>query len=87
MKLDVLVAEIGSTTTIVNGFVFGQSSPALIGQGGAPTSVAQGDVRIGLQSAIESLCKNINADSIEYDKMLATSSAAGGLRMTVHGLV
>ena len=29
----------------------------------------------------------MNIDSLEYDEMLATSSAAGGLKMTVHGLV
>jgi hypothetical protein len=29
----------------------------------------------------------MNIDKLEYDEMLATSSAAGGLKMTVHGLV
>ena len=88
MKIDVLVAEIGSTTTIVNGFTgMGTAAPAFIGQGHAPTSVLHGDVRIGLNKAIENLRKNIGADNVEYTKMLATSSAAGGLRMTVHGLI
>ncbi len=88
MKIDVLVAEIGSTTTVVNAFNgIASPDPLFVGQGQAPTSVLAGDVRIGLQGAIDDLAKNIGADKIEYDEMLATSSAAGGLKMTVHGLV
>lgn len=88
MKVDVLVAEIGSTTTLVNAFNdIHTDEPVFWGQGQAPTSVLQGDVRIGLQGAIDDLCKNKGIDSLEYDEMLATSSAAGGLKMTVHGLV
>ena len=88
MKIDVLVAEIGSTTTLVNAFNnIHTDRPEFFGQGQAPTSVLEGDVRIGLQSAIDDLCKNKGIPSIEYEEMLATSSAAGGLKMTVHGLV
>ncbi|HPO04836.1 MAG TPA: GlmL-related ornithine degradation protein [Bacillota bacterium] len=88
MKIDVLVAEIGSTTTLVNAFHnINSGSPVFWGQGQAPTSVLDGDVRIGLKGAIDDLCKNKGADSVEYGEMLATSSAAGGLKMTVHGLV
>ncbi|MDO4552983.1 MAG: GlmL-related ornithine degradation protein [Bacillota bacterium] len=88
MKIDVLVAEIGSTTTLVNAFhrVEGPA-PEFWGQGQAPTSVLEGDVRIGLRGAIEDLCRRKGVASVEYGKMLATSSAAGGLKMTVHGLV
>jgi uncharacterized protein (TIGR01319 family) len=88
MDIDVLVAEIGSTTTVVNAFRgLDSDSPAFFGQGQAPTSVLDGDVRIGLQEAIDDLCRQKGIDSIHYDHMLATSSAAGGLKMTVHGLV
>lgn len=88
MKVDVLVAEIGSTTTVVNAFKdLDTDNPIFWAQGQAPTSVLEGDVRIGLKGAIEDLCKKKGIDSIEYDEMLATSSAAGGLKMTVHGLV
>lgn len=88
MKIDVLVAEIGSTTTVVNAFNhINTPDPVFLGQGQAPTSVLEGDVRIGLNSAIAQLTQNLGADTIEYDDMLATSSAAGGLKMTVHGLV
>lgn len=88
MKVDVLVAEIGSTTTVVNAFKdLDTDNPIFWAQGQAPTSVLDGDVRIGLQGAIDDLCQKMGIDKLEYDQMLATSSAAGGLKMTVHGLV
>ena len=88
LNIDVLVAEIGSTTTVVNAFDnINSPAPAFLGQGQAPTSVLDGDVRIGLSQAVESLRRNLGADTLTYGTMLATSSAAGGLRMTVHGLV
>ncbi len=88
MRIDVLVAEIGSTTTVINAFNgIGTPCPEFIGQGQAPTSVLDGDVTIGLKGAIDDLKCSLKTDSIEYSEMLGTSSAAGGLRMTVHGLV
>ncbi len=82
MKVHVLVAEIGSTTTVVNALNgIGSGNPAFIGQGQAPTTVLEGDVTIGLKAAIEGLRKNLQADSLTWDDMLATSSAAGGLKM------
>lgn len=88
MHIDVLVAEIGSTTTVVNAFDrIDSSAPVFLGQGQAPTSVLSGDVRIGLQGAVEDLCQRLMQKEITYTTMLATSSAAGGLRMSVHGLV
>ena len=88
MKIDVLVAEIGSTTTLVNAFDnINGDKPVFWGQGQAPTSVLQGDVRVGLKGAIDDLCRSKGLAALDYTEMLATSSAAGGLRMTVHGLV
>lgn len=88
MKIDVLVAEIGSTTTIVNAFHdVNTFSPQFLGQGQAATSVDQGDVNIGLKNAINNLKTNLKAQELQWDEFLATSSAAGGLRMSVHGLV
>lgn len=85
---DVLVAEIGSTTTVVNAFSqLNSADPVFAGQGQAATTVSEGDVCVGLQAAIDDLCRNLGADDIEYAEMFATSSAAGGLRTTVHGLV
>lgn len=88
MKVNVLVAEIGSTTTVVNAFNgIGTPCPTFVGQGQAPTSVLEGDVTVGLKGAIDDLKENLHGNEIIWDDMLATSSAAGGLKMTVHGLV
>ncbi|MBB6214817.1 uncharacterized protein (TIGR01319 family) [Anaerosolibacter carboniphilus] len=88
MKINVLVAEIGSTTTVVNAFAdIHTDHPKFLGQGQAPTTVLEGDVNIGLQGAIDDLKRKLEIEEISYDEMLATSSAAGGLKMTVHGLV
>lgn len=87
MKIDLLVAEIGSTTTIVNGFNHKNNIPVFIGQGQSQTTVEDGDVNIGLRNAIKNLGKSFDEDDIRYNELLATSSAAGGLRVTVHGLV
>nr|WP_246434152.1 GlmL-related ornithine degradation protein [Spirochaeta isovalerica] len=83
-----MAAEIGSTTTVVNAFVgMGTAEPRLAGQGFAPTSVLEGDVTVGLEGAIDHLKKNLKTEELTWERFLASSSAAGGLRMTVHGLV
>lgn len=88
MKIDVLCAEIGSTTTVVNAFGgMGTGVPHLLGQGFSPTTVQEGDVTIGLYGAITNLTRILGVEKLEWDRFLASSSAAGGLRMTVHGLV
>lgn len=85
MKVDVLVAEIGSTTTVVNAFNLGDS-PELVGQGMAPTTVKQGDVTRGLWNSILDLERGLG-QPVQPREIMAASSAAGGLSMTVHGLV
>jgi len=88
MKCDVLVAEIGSTTTKVHAFDrLAAPDPVWMGQGLAPTSIDEGDVTIGLKAAIFDLQQRLGVESIDWSELFATSSAAGGLRMTVHGLV
>ncbi|MFT9496131.1 GlmL-related ornithine degradation protein [Anaerosolibacter sp.] len=88
MRINVLVAEIGSTTTVVNAFAdIHTDHPKFLGQGQAPTTVLEGDVNIGVQGAIDDLKSALGVEEVTYDEMLATSSAAGGLKMTVHGLV
>lgn len=86
--IDALVAEIGSTTTVVSAFgglaEWPKSTPRLLGQGFAPTTVAHGDVGIGVEAARASLEEQLGA--LDPAITIATSSAAGGLRMTVHGL-
>ena len=88
MKVDALVAEIGSTTTIVNAFNgILEGEPEFLEQGQSKTTVEDGDVVEGLKNAILDLKRKLGTDSLEYNEMFATSSAAGGLRMSVHGLV
>ncbi|QVK20890.1 glutamate mutase L [Mycoplasmatota bacterium] len=79
---DFLIVEIGSTITLVNVFNF---DIGLIGQGVHPTTVE--DVTIGVNGAIEDFQNLYKVNDFKYKEMFATSSAAGGLRMTVHGLV
>lgn len=87
-RIDALVAEIGSTTTSMTAFdgLSGGpgTTPSVLGQGVAPTSVAEGDVGVGLAAARAALEEQTGL--LEASVALATSSAAGGLRMTVHGL-
>jgi len=87
VHLDALVAEIGSTITSVSAFHrLEDASQEFLGQDSAATSVLEGDVRIGLESAVADLEATLGK-KVEYDNFLAASSAAGGLRMSVHGLV
>ena len=111
MEIEILSAEIGSTTTVVSAFdglrAFeeldgldgldghaglneptgtGAAAPRFLGQGFAPTSVDKGDVRIGLEAAVEMLKKELGTPTLSWKRFFASSSAAGGLRMSVHGL-
>ena len=86
MVIDLLVAEIGSTTTVLNAFDKLDKAPSFIGQGQGKTTVDTGNVLDGIYEAMKALEKNIG-EKIEYRDFIATSSAAGGLKMTVHGLV
>lgn len=87
MLLDALVAEIGSTTTLVSAFDGLGHSPRFLGQGMAPTTVKQNDVTIGLRMAIDNLKEILGTAELTWRKLYAASSAAGGLKMSVHGLV
>ncbi len=84
--IDILTLEVGSTITKANGFVkTPQNTLKHVAQGFSPTTVAEGNVGIGVAAAIEDLEKTsgLNTDNVE---VFANSSAAGGLRVTVHGL-
>lgn len=85
MKVEYLIAEIGSTTTVVTAFNF-SNGVEVVGQGKGFTSVLEGDVTIGLRNAIKEIEDSLG-EYLEYGRMIATSSAAGGLKITVHGLV
>ena len=86
MTIDALVLEVGSTITKANGF---RRSPDgfldQVAQGFAPTSVAAGDVGIGVDEALAHLRDSSGLSAADAE-VFVNSSAAGGLRMTVHGL-
>jgi uncharacterized protein (TIGR01319 family) len=89
MKVDYIIAEIGSTTTMVTAFNIikePKMQVVLEAQGKSYTTVLDGDVNLGLKMAIADIEAQIN-EELKWDRMLATSSAAGGLKITVHGLV
>ncbi|MBN1573401.1 MAG: glutamate mutase L [Deltaproteobacteria bacterium] len=88
-RADLLVAEIGSTITKLSAFDLkggGGDSPApFLGQGVSLTTVDEGDVTVGLTRAMEDLKSRLGIET-EGANLMAASSAAGGLKMTVHGL-
>ena len=85
-QLDFLTLEVGSTITKANGFMkTADNSLEHVAQGFAPTSVAQGNVGIGIFAAVDDLEKR-SSYGTDTCEVFANSSAAGGLRVTVHGL-
>lgn len=85
-RIEILTLEVGSTITKANGFVrLAGGGFDHVAQGFAPTSVAAGDVGIGVDAALEDLRARSGLDPAGAETFV-NSSAAGGLRMTVHGL-
>jgi uncharacterized protein (TIGR01319 family) len=87
MKVDAIVADIGSTFTKVNCFNFINTPPRYLGKGSALTTIELNDVTLGLDKAIKNLKINLKTDTLSWKDMIVTCSAAGGLVMSVHGLV
>jgi uncharacterized protein (TIGR01319 family) len=85
--VDLLVADVGSTTTVVSAFRGLGGEPVMVAQGLSPTTVNEGDVTTGLRRAMDALRASVSWDDLSWDEFYACSSAAGGLKMTVHGLV
>lgn len=86
MQAEVLTIEVGSTITKANGFRRTRAGAfEHLAQGFAPTSVAAGDVGIGVDAAIADL-RATSGIEVADGEIHVNSSAAGGLRMTVHGL-
>lgn len=85
-ELSILTIEVGSTITKVNGFNrLEEGGFQHLAQGFAPTSISDGDVGLGVEQAIQDL-KTRYTGRIDHPETFVNSSAAGGLRMTVHGL-
>ncbi|NLW20386.1 MAG: DNA mismatch repair protein MutL [Clostridiales bacterium] len=87
LHVDALVAELGSTTTLVSAFHGLADAPRFLGQGMAPTTAHVGDVTLGLRAAVADLKAVLMVGELTWGRMYAASSAAGGLSMSVHGLV
>ncbi len=84
--IEFLTIEVGSTITKVNGFnLLPEGGFEHVAQGFAPTSVSQGDVGIGVSQAKADL-ESRYGKPLGHPETFVNSSAAGGLRMTVHGL-
>ena len=84
--IEILTIEVGSTITKVNGFQHQTGGGfAHIALGFAPTSVSLGDVGLGVDLAIADLEEHYG-QAVHGAETFVNSSAAGGLRMTVHGL-
>lgn len=84
--MSILTIEVGSTITKVNGFErLADGSFEHLAQGFAATSISQGDVGLGVDQAVEDLKSHFKGE-INQPETFVNSSAAGGLRMTVHGL-
>ncbi|MQY76146.1 MAG: DNA mismatch repair protein MutL [Spirochaeta sp.] len=86
IRADILAAEIGSTITKLSAF----SGPLpgkleFLCQSTALTTVKQGDVSLGLAEARKRLDAEYGIDTTDAE-LIASASAAGGLRMSVHGL-
>ncbi len=87
MHVDAIIAEIGSTTTLISAVDgINTKTPRFLGQGEHYTTVQEGDVTLGIDKALKLLEQKLGSP-LDWDIFLASSSAAGGLRVTVHGLV
>lgn len=85
---ELVTVEVGSTITKVNAFARVAGALEHVAQGFAPTSVAAGDVGVGVDAARADLAARHGLDlaALERLETHVNSSAAGGLRMSVHGL-
>lgn len=79
----VLLVDFGSTYTKVT--LVDLEKEEIIGTAQSFTTI-ETDITEGLNNAIKNLSKNIG-EEVEYKKCFACSSAAGGLKMVVSGLV
>jgi uncharacterized protein (TIGR01319 family) len=86
MAIDVLALEVGSTITKANGFARRPGGGFdHVAQGFVPTTMAEADVGVGVDQALDRLRASSGLDTAGAE-VFVNSSAAGGLRMTVHGL-
>lgn len=82
MEANLVIYDVGSTYTKVSAFTMIDSSLSLLGRGQVPTTVE--DIESGIANA-NGLIRNNGVQLAEDSLTLATSSAAGGLRMVAMG--
>ena len=81
-----MTIEVGSTITKANAFRLGNDRRFHhLAQGFSATTVEDGDVGIGVDQVMVHVQKNLPCE-LQDPEIFINSSAAGGLRMTVHGL-
>lgn len=86
VSADLIVIEVGSTITKVKAIGhIGGGSAQLIADSFSLTTVKEGDVLIGIDKALLQLAEKLGGKALPKE-MLASSSAAGGLKMAVLGL-
>ena len=81
--VDTVVFDVGSTFTKVAAFAWNDGEYHWLDRAQAPTTVA--DIDLGLIQANEQLAENLGVKTVVGREVLATSSAAGGLRMVAMG--
>ena len=79
-----LAVDFGSTYTKI--VAFDLTREELVGASYSKSTV-ETDITIGLNSALEKLRSAIGRKVFDIDKILTSSSAAGGLRIVAIGLV
>ncbi|EGW41000.1 glutamate mutase L [Desulfosporosinus sp. OT] len=82
-QVDLLVYDVGSTYTKVAAFNRFGPNLRFIGRSQAPTTVK--NIEMGLINARHNLARNLQWSEVTSSHTLATSSAAGGLRMVAMG--
>lgn len=80
---DTLIFDVGSTFTKVTAYDYTDSRYDWLGRAQAPTTVD--NIDRGLTEATAALARVLGAESVVARHVLATSSAAGGLRMVAMG--
>src|SRR5665648_1763 len=84
-QVDLLVYDVGSTYTKISAFNRIGTNLSFIGRSQAPTTVE--NIEIGLMRACHNLADDLQWAEVTSSHTLATSSAAGGLRMVAMGFM
>jgi uncharacterized protein (TIGR01319 family) len=82
MEANIVIYDVGSTYTKISAFALSESSLVLLARDQVPTTVE--DIQSGIANA-NGVLKKSGIQSAENSLVLATSSAAGGLRMVAMG--